>query len=304
MPVIRKLTTYLVEHDGLTFEAYGMIPIKDSIVVRRLDDDTAAIGFAVYDDSFYSIRDVLSGQRIVSHLIDRVDRKEYSRLAESDDPYVVPLACYEHSGRVWALAGSYEHSMFPDQRWDVHHTAGFWMPDDDSDGDYVRDEIESSAILALIPGHRIDFGYSGGNKKRPWILRIDGKASGTFSMRTAAAKAAASKLGVKCDPNELRRMIERKAAETAKQAVDVLNRLESGEVYGINSGLYLRDKDNVFRQDDTTFESVFGYIEELSTVCKIIEEELDSLIAWRLKSTQEPVARLGVATDGCYEQGM
>jgi len=284
MSIIRKLTTYLVEHDGLTFEAYDKEPIEDSIVVRRLDDDTAAIGFAVYDDSgFYSIRDVIFGQRIVSHLIDRVDRQEYSRLAESDDPYVVPLACYEHSGRVWALAGSYEHSMFPDQRWDVHHTAGFWMPADDSDGDYVRDEIESSAVLALIPGHQIDFGYGGGNKKRPWILRIDGKASGTFSTRKAAAKTAASKLGVKCDPNELRRMIEREAAETARQAVDVLNRLESGEVYGISSGLYLRDKDNVFHQDDTTFESVLGYIEKLSTVRKIIEEELDSLIAQTLE---------------------
>jgi len=70
----------------------------------------------------------------------------------------------------------------------------------------------------------------------------------------------------------------------------VLNRLESGEVYGISSGLYLRDKDNVFHQDDTTFESVFGYIEKLSTVRKIIEEELDSLIARHSKSTQEPTA--------------
>jgi len=304
MSVIRKLTVYLVKHDGLTFEAYGGEPIEDSIVVRRLDDDTAAIGFAVYDDSFYSIRDVLCGERVVSHLIDRVDRQEYSRLAESEDPCVVPLACYEHGGRAWALAGSYEHSMFPDQRWDVHHKAGFWMPDDDSDGDYVRDKIESSAILALIPGHHIDLGYSGGNKKRPWILRIDGKASGTFSTRTAAAKAAASKLGVKCDPKELRRTIERKAAETARRAVDVLNRLESGEVYGISSALYLRGKDNVFRQDDTTFESVSGFIEELSTVRKTIEDDLDSLIARRLKSTQGSAARLDVATDGCYEQGM
>jgi hypothetical protein len=46
------------------------------------------------------------------------------------NPNAVLLDCYRHGGDCWAISGSEQSHAFPDQRWDVGHGVGVWVPDD------------------------------------------------------------------------------------------------------------------------------------------------------------------------------
>ena len=52
------------------------------------------------------------------------DWKTKALAKQAEDGRAFKLACYEHSGSVWALQGGQRHLSWPDQQWDVAQLAG------------------------------------------------------------------------------------------------------------------------------------------------------------------------------------
>jgi len=126
--------------DGLELTIPYSEICEDEVLIKKLDNGLTAFGCLIRDSYFECDR--LDEDDGTGRIWDRRNRgkcpyeEEYSIASKKD--MLVYLDIYSHSGDVFAVAGSEQARNFPDQRWDVSHNAGIWMPDK-----CLRDELKS-----------------------------------------------------------------------------------------------------------------------------------------------------------------
>ena len=126
--------------DGLELTIPYSEICEDEVLIKKLDNGWTVFGCLIQDSDFGCDR--LDEDDGAGKIWDRRNlskcpyEEEYSIASEKD--MLVYLDIYSHSGDVFAVAGSEQARNFPDQRWDVSHNAGIWMPDK-----CLRDELKS-----------------------------------------------------------------------------------------------------------------------------------------------------------------
>ena len=121
-------TLYVGENEDVELEVDHEPNDPSDVLVRRTADGGWVVGYLSHDDDCSNPIDdcdgmgkILDGRRFSSTSV------EYEEAVRERDPLTQFLDVYSHSGDAWRVQGSGRY--FPDERWDVSHGAGVWVPD-------------------------------------------------------------------------------------------------------------------------------------------------------------------------------
>jgi hypothetical protein len=246
---IKNRQVHVLEREGREFELWQEPADHVEPLVRLLPDGRAVVGYLVHDDDCPNPVEDCDGMGDVFGC----DRSEYNTATGLDDdvpvgrpdPLAVFLHYYDRSYGQYSVAGAVVDELDARGK-DVYRIAdAVWVPDDS-----CREHILSEAARLCLPeGVKVEYrstlnpdgtvrdGPDGKPDPRyfnviTWELP-DGRSRGGYKSFLTAVRAAARALGVRFDPQELRRRERAVAVECAEQCVEELNKWLEGDCWGV-----------------------------------------------------------------------
>ncbi len=271
----RRVVTHVIEsvEDEISFEVDHPPAQHIESLVRQHPDGRWIVGYLSHDDDCENPLEssdcqgkIYTCRRSDSHQMHAgyqealgLDPYWHRDPHSKPNPLAVLLDCYDHGNVVWALSGSVESRQFPDQRWDVAHYGGVWVPDAGALENIYMRAMQNNLPKEVHVGYhsqepygkdgqgylnrilvRIKIGdalktvQNWQSKRRGAILsdEINLRPQGYLSFRSAM-QAAYRFLGLKLDRREHQQRLRDAARAYATSVIEEYNRWLSGDCWGV-----------------------------------------------------------------------
>jgi hypothetical protein len=262
----RTVSVDTIEEDGRRFEVEQQPISCLDPVVETLPDGTAIVGYLSEDEDISNPLEDRDASGWVVSFHRGAPKEHYARAMEllaldtdgntiegaRRSPMAVVLDCYSHGGEAWAINGSAESAMWPDQQWDVAHGGGVWIPDP-----ACEDHIIDMAFGRQMPTRASVQHVQGDEFPRRFV----------FKSHEETYRAAAKAMGFEVNEEQLIQDIRAESIACAGQALEEYNAWLAGECYVVCVQVF--DKDNQPVGDP---DSCGGYIGRESTLKELAEQ--------------------------------
>jgi hypothetical protein len=270
------MITTRVEHDSGAYVEVDDLELRlqdepeDEVLIQKVEGKGYVVGYLTTDPDCENPLDSCDGEGHVysAHRHSSTHAEMQAALGLDNEwkktgkrnPLAVPLDCYQHSGTVWAVAGT---RSFPDDQWDVAHGGGVWVPDSS-----CEEHINSVYLLQLLPKGSVHVNFRG---SRAFIDIKVGTDLGAAPFPTAdtpdpewktinpkgfkhfqsAIQALVKYLGVKPSKEDRERMRYAEAVVQAESALELYNAWLAGDCHYIIcesfdlKGVSLCDAENI-----------------------------------------------------------
>lgn len=271
----RRVVTHVIESvdDKVSFEVDHPPATHIKALVRPLPDGGWVVGYLSHDDDSESPLESADCQGKIYTRRRHDSRQSHAGFQEAlgldsywhrdrhikPNPLAVLLDCYDHGGVVWAVSGSEASQQFPDQRWDVSHCGGVWVPDDGALENihiqvmrsYLPDAVQvgyhsqepygkdgqgylNRILVRIKIGDTLKSVQTWRSKQRRSILpdEINLRPQGYRSFRSAM-QAACRFLGLKPDRHEYQQRLRATAVAYANGVIEEYNCWLRGDCWGV-----------------------------------------------------------------------